>query len=137
MIRLVHVNKIEKIAAVDLGNVTKTSDSSCKLLPNVNFASINNIYGLIAVKMENAVENGNQVYTTTVTYNTSDKKPGGRQRLAFRLTSVHGTQFLVGTNERPYPVVKESNPFPAAAGDTVLKTVTITWKAPMPMLRIL
>lgn len=137
MPNIVHFTKIEKIQVSELPKIYMVDSSSCKISANVNFTKINNLAGLIGAKVEDVEENGQKVYTTTVTFHTCDKTPVRMKRQAFRLTAVDGSQFLVGTDIRPYPIVKESNPFPEKAGDNVLKTVTITWKAPCPMLSIL
>lgn len=137
MTKLVHIIKIEQIQASELSGLVVIQKSSCKLPASVNFCEIEDVRGLIGAKIEDEEQNGQKVYTTTVTLQTKEKTPGDRFRLAFRLTSIDGTQFLVGTDSRPYPVIKENNAFPEKPGDSDLKTVTITWKAPLPMLTIL
>ena len=58
------------------------------------------------------------------------------RQAAFRLTSVDGKRYMIGTDSRPYPIIRERNPFPEKPVDSSLKTVTITWKSLMPMLLI-
>lgn len=137
MTKLLHFIKIEQIQASGLSGLVIIPNASCKLPVSVNFCEIENIRGLVGAKVEDEEQHGQKVYTTTVTFQTEEKSPGDRFRLAYRLTSVDGTQFLVGTDSRPFPIIKENNPFPEKPGDSVLKTVTITWKAPIPMLTIL
>lgn len=137
MTKLDHIVKIEQIQVSELSGLVFVKNASCKLPVGVNFCEIEDIRGLIGTKIEDDEQDGQKVYTTTVTFQTKEKTPGDRVRLAFRLTSIDGTQFLVGTDSRPYPVIKENNAFPEKPGDSDMKTVTITWKATLPMLTIL
>ena len=108
---------------------------SCSVPSSVEFAEINTV-GLVDVKMDDSIENKEKVYTSVVSFQTPNKTPAGVSRLAFRLTTIDGNRFLLGTSERPYPIIKESNPFPGKVGDSTLKSVTITWKSPCPLLYI-
>lgn len=137
MTKLVHIAKIEQIQASELLGLVIIKNASCKLPQGVNFSEIEDIHGLVGAKIEDEEQHGQKVYTTTVTFQTGNKTPGDKVRQAYRLTSIDGTQFLVGTDSRPYAICKENNAFPEKPGDSDLKTVTITWKAPLPMLTIL
>ncbi|MGX8697961.1 MAG: hypothetical protein ACSW8D_16395, partial [Prevotella sp.] len=90
----------------------------------------------VGVTIEDSYENNQKVYTTTATFNTCDKQPMTVRQAAFRLTSVDGKRYMIGTDSRPYPIIRERNPFPEKPVDSSLKTVTITWKSLMPMLLI-
>lgn len=109
--------------------------ASCRITREPNFEEIN-IWELVGVNIEDSYENNQKVYTTTATFQTCDKEPITERQLAFRVTSMNGQRFLIGTNARPYPIIKERNPFPEKPTDSAMKTVTITWKAIYPMLRI-
>lgn len=136
MTKLVHINKIEFIRSSELSGLIRVTNSSCRIPSDVNFTEINEIVNLVGVKMEDESQKGETVYTTTVTFQTKRKDVVRWKRIAFRLTSIDGNQFLVGTGSRPYPVVKENNTFPEKPGDSTLKTVTITWRSLLPMLYI-
>lgn len=137
MRKLVHIYKIEQAFCNELLAMTIIRKSSCKLPLGVNFCEIEEISGLVGAKIEDEEVNGQKVFTSTVTFQTYCKETFQGKRCAFRLTSIDGTQFLVGTYSRPYPIIKENNAFPEKPGDSDMKTVTITWKAPLPMLTIL
>lgn len=110
--------------------------SICKIPQNVNFTKINNLVGLAAVKMEDEVKNRQHIYSVTLTFQVSCKKVTQLKHQSFLLTSVSGERLLVGTDARPYPIIKESNPYPDKPGDSVLKTVTVSWNTLHPMLAI-
>ena len=135
MSQLVHVRKIEIADACSLGNIQVLNETSCRFKTNPVFSEIS-VKELVGVTIEDNYENNQRVYTTTATFNTCDKKPMTVRQAAFRLTSLDGKRYMIGTDSRPYPVIKEKNPFPEKPGDSTLKTVTITWKSLLPMLLI-
>lgn len=135
MIRTVHIIKVESIPVSSLAGMVTLADYTCRLPSNVNFTDIN-IQDQADAKTDDTIENKERVYTTTFSFRTCDKTPSDRRHLAFRLTTIDGSQMLVGTSSRPYAIVKEHNPYPGKPGDSVLKEVTVTWKGTLPMLHI-
>lgn len=136
MTTLHHIKKIEICEASALTNIILSGDNSCRIDQSVNFTEIN-IVGLADANVESAQENNQVLYTTTVSYKTKDKTLDGKRKVAFLLTSINGNRYLVGTHMRPYPVMKESNPFPSNPVNSILKEVTVTWKNVTPMLSVL
>lgn len=112
------------------------SDTSCRFSGTVTFTEIC-INELVEVTIEDELEKNQKVFTTTAVFRTADKQPLTERRLAFRLTGVDGKKYMIGWNGRPFPIIKEKNPFPGKPNESWLKTVTITWKATVPMLQIL
>lgn len=136
MSNLVHFRSIEKVRVENLTSLEIISESSCLLTREPDFKEIN-IFELVGVTIEDSYENHQKIYTTTATFKTCDKEPIVERMLAFRVTSLDGKRFLIGTNARPYPIIKERNPYPEKPTDSTLKTVTVTWKAIYPMLLII
>lgn len=136
MSNLVHFRSIEKVRVENLTSLEIISESSCLLTREPDFKEIN-IFELVGVTIEDSYENHRKIYTTTATFKTCDKEPIVERMLAFRVTSLDGKRFLIGTNTRPYPIIKERNPYPEKPTDSTLKTVTVTWKAIYPMLLII
>ena len=135
MFNLVHINKIEFVRVEELLPLVLLDDVSCRFKREPFFFELD-LWELVGVTIEDSYENNQKIYTTTAVFSTRCKEPLTDNRLAFRVTSVSGMQYLIGTNERPYPVIKEKNPYPEKPADSTLKSVTITWKAKYPMLRI-
>lgn len=111
------------------------SDISCRFTHNVSFEEIC-INEVVGVTIEDSYENNQKVYTTTAIFQTCDKLPITKRHLSFRLTGIDGKRYMIGTNSRPFPIIKENNPYPEKVTDSSLKTVTITWKSMLPMLLI-
>jgi hypothetical protein len=135
MSKLVHVNKIEMLRCEDLIPMIVLSDTTCRF-SREPFFTFMDIHELVGVTVEDSYENNQKVFTTTATFATCCKKPLTDRRMAFRLTSVDGKRYMIGTNSRPYPIIRQNNTFPDKPADSMLKSVTITWKAMTPMLLI-
>ena len=135
MQNLSHVIKVERADISQLNPVTILSGDTCSLPPNVNFTDLH-IKEQAAVNVESAVENNEELYNTTLEFKTCHYQQAVPRRQVFRLTSADGTQYLLGTHERPYPVIKQVLPFPKGQ-DSQLRTVTVTLKSRFGLLRII
>lgn len=135
MFNHVHVNKIEMIRIEDLNSLQVISPSSCRMKSSLLFTDLD-IQDLVGVTVEDSYENAQRKYTTTVTFKTPCRKLLALSRMAFRLTDVNGNQYMVGTNSRPYPIIKELQTFPDKVPESSLKQFSITWKSMYPMLLI-
>lgn len=133
--KLVHIKCIEttsasKLNALNVFDGNKTClkvECDWKVLP---------IKELADVKVEDSLENGQRFYTTTVSFYSPDRDVTKSQRSAFRLTSVKGKRYLIGSNDRPYPIIKEVANFPEDPKNTSMKRVVITWKSIFPLLEL-
>lgn len=135
MSKLVHINKVEITKVDNLSVMRVLSDTKCRFTSEVSFEEIC-IQELAGVTIEDSYDNNQKVYTTTVSFHTREKQPITDRRIAFRLTSVDGKRYMVGTNTRPFPLIKENNAFPEKPADSSLKAVKVTWKSLLPMLLI-
>ena len=135
MSKLVHIRKIEMADASSLESLRVVGEVSCRFKSLAVFSEIH-IHELVGVTIEDSYENNQKVFTTTATFKTCDKMPLTVRQVEFRLTSIDGKQYMIGTGSRPYPILKEGNPFPGKPDENTLKTVTITWKALTPMLLV-
>lgn len=111
------------------------SDDKCKFTGQPTFTKIS-INELVGVEIEDEYKKNQKVYTITAKFSTCDKEAMTGLHLAFRLTAVNGKKYLLGTNARPYPIIKEVNTYPEKATDSTLKTVTVIWKSLHPLLQI-
>lgn len=128
--------KIEECECSELLNAGIFSEQKCFLTANVNFEEINTV-GNIQVSDESSYENNELIWTTTVTYKVKSKSPRAWRRKAFRMTAIDGTMYLVGTGDRPFPVIKESNPYPGLPTGTTLMTITVSWKSSHGLMKIM
>lgn len=135
MFKSVIIKKIEIAPAISLSGLQIVSPVSYRFLSEPEFTEIN-IKNQADVKVEDVVENNTRVFTTTLSFTSCDKTPLPKRRMTYRLTAVDGTQYLIGTNSRPYPISTESNPFPDKPTESILKKVTVKWISRWPMLKL-
>lgn len=102
---------------------------------NVNFTEVNT-YGLIDVREEGETKDHQMMYTVTITYQTHDRTLPDFRHNSFRLTSLNGKQYLLGSHERPYPTVKKSTPTPSKPSESTLTTVVVSLLSSAPLLYI-
>lgn len=75
---------------------------------------------------ESEFDNNSSLETATLTFTSSETLPTDR-RLAFALTCVNGEQWLIGTHEAPYPLVKKEYSSGLPDGDTNTTQYTVTY----------
>ena len=73
-------------------------------------------------------DNNGRKAITTLTFVTNDNIPTYKH-LAFVITDVSGTSFIIGSRERPYPVVKSSATSGNPSGDSNATTYEIKWSS--------
>lgn len=78
------------------------------------------------LRIESRQENGETIYTTTLTFKTRDEVPTNRA-LCFRAIDKNGTGYLVGVGEQPHPVVTVADDNSADPTTPRVRHVTVTW----------
>lgn len=73
-----------------------------------------------------------KIYTASMKLLTKDVVPNCG-RFAFRIHLSDGKCRLIGTNERPYPVVSKQENMPDSVKDNQLDEVTITYSSTYPI----
>jgi hypothetical protein len=135
MMNIKNIIKVETIKISNLSILFKLSDNTVLL------KDIDNFFDLSAkkpasVEISDAIEGKNRIYTTKLVFQTCTDFNPKNNFLAFLLTSASGFRYLIGTTERPYPVITSVDPYPSAMTDSSLKTVTVTYKNTIPMLTV-
>lgn len=131
-----HIVKIEEADCKDVSKYYAVAGHSVVVTESANFKEINTV-GLIEVTEESNFEENERIWTVTIKYTSPCKTPEGTRRKVYQLTDAVGQRYLVGSASRPYPVVKESNPYPSKANGQILRDVTITYKSKEGMRKIL
>ena len=133
---LQNINKVEYIEPRYLLNVQLVKNDKVVLRYWRNFVE-QPIDGLAQCEVTEAVEDGTRLRTVKLTFPTACPIVADDLRLAWRITTVTGEQYIIGTTETPYPVALVQNSFPDEATDRSGYQVTVTWKTPLSLLRII
>nr|DAY94257.1 MAG TPA: hypothetical protein [Caudoviricetes sp.] len=94
------------------------------------------LVGLGKCEVQYKIEGGQDLYETKVTFFVSDKPERFNRFLCFRLTTVQGSQYLIGTDNRPFPLMTWKEINPSSASERKGYEVTITYKNIVSTLRI-
>lgn len=93
--------------------------------------------GPAALTIADEVENGIRTFTSTLTFTTADAPALPPPRTIYRARCADGTAYIIGTHARPMPVVTVEMTHAAAPGERTACSVKVTWKGPLPALRVI
>lgn len=92
-------------------------------------------HGCISMETQDTIDNGTRIYTTRLSaLLTTDPLLPDNHPLAFLATEASGRTFLIGTSERPHPVVTHIDTRGLRTSDTTNTRLQIEWKSPLPPL---
>ena len=72
------------------------------------------------------IEGGVRLYTAQLVFRTCEE-PGDRDRKVYRCKTADGSYYLIGTNDRPYPVSTITTNHPDNMTDNQLDEVTVSY----------
>lgn len=119
---------LEFIPCRDLGGLVYTGESSVRLPDGLTWENLCikvPAQLIVTEKYEDKVK----IYTATLKFLTKDRLPQGG-RYAFRLRLSDGKTCLIGSDDRPYPVVLSQENLPDSVKDNQLNEVTVTYSSP-------
>lgn len=132
---LQNINKVEFIETRYLSNIVLLGNNEVTLQYWRNFIELC-LVGLADVEVNQAVDNGSRLTTIKLTARTTSDFAVDNRRLAWRVSTVTGEQFLIGTTEQPFPVTTVANDFPDKATSQSGKEITVSWQTPLNILKI-
>jgi hypothetical protein len=130
---LKHIKKVEIIEAKHLVNSTIINDNSILLQIYRPFSILDTV-GLSSVETSEKIENKVRIHTSKLTVLLPEGFEVGNKKLCFRVTTVSGERFLIGTDKRPFPIVTFSENYPNSTSTRCGSTMTVTYSNTIPML---
>lgn len=94
------------------------------------------LVGLGKCEVQYKIEGGQDLYETKVTFFVTDKPERFNRFLCFRITTVSREQYLIGINNRPFPLMTWKEINPSSVSERKGYEVTITYKNIFSTLRI-
>ena len=73
-------------------------------------------------------DNNGRKVVTSLTFVTNDNIPTYKH-LAFVITDASGTSYIIGSRERPYPVIKSSTSSGSPSGESKATSYEVRWTA--------
>lgn len=130
---LKHIKKVEIIETKHLTNSTIINDNSILLQIYRPFSILDTV-GLSSVETSDKIENKVRIHTSKLTALLPERFEVGNKKLCFRVTTVSGERFLIGTDKRPFPIITFSENYPNSASIRCGSTMTVTYSNTIPML---
>lgn len=111
-----------------------------KAIAKVPIAILSEITNIVfsnepSCKAVSEVDNNGRYQKTTLEFTTTQEIPTD-DHIAFVIQCVNGKNFLIGTKERPFPVVKISDDTGSRSGNASSATVEVTHSALKSLLPI-
>ena len=79
-------------------------------------------------------EGGQRVYTVKLTLKTTDDTLSSLDRKVFYALDINDMVWILGSKNRPYPIVTKSVSLPESAQDNQLNTFQIDYSSTLPIL---
>lgn len=131
-----NISRVEYIEPRYLKDVIITPTNGALLQYWRNFVELP-IVELAQVTVTDQMEHNSRLTTVTLTALTCQRFVPGPEPLAWRVTTVTGKQYLIGTNEAPFPITTITENFPDKVTDQSGTTVKVEWKTSLSLLEII
>lgn len=122
-----YINKVEMIDAEYLASSTFFS-KGVKLAEPLSFEPLCTI-GLSTFEISDKVECKNRVFHSSLKAMLPSRLDIGNRKLCFRLTAVDGSQYMLGSDSRPYPTIGQNESHPSDVGQSCAVMLEATWKS--------
>jgi hypothetical protein len=113
----IQAGSIIGLRKIDESNVTVSSLTSWESIP---------IKVPARLTFSEKIEDGVRVYTAQLVFRTCEE-PGDRRRMVYRCKTADGRYYLIGSNDRPYPVTTLTLNLPDNMTDSQLSEVTVNY----------
>ena len=131
-----NIHKVEFIEARFLKDIVVIPGKGVFLQTFRNFQKMDSV-GLSAVTVATKVSKKNSVHSVNLTVLLKTSFEVGNRKLCYRLTTVTGEQFLLGTNVAPFPITTTSDNYPSVVTEKSGTTLTATYSNLLGLLPIL
>lgn len=120
------IKKVERCPASQMAMTEQIQDIGIRLNGCSGFENLC-IIGLASVDIATKVENKQRIFTAKLEFKTIDDPGNDRDKYCYLLTDVTGRRFLIGTGERPYPMLSTSELAPNTPAGKSGCTCTVTY----------
>ena len=86
------------------------------------------------LEISEKMEGGQRIYTVKLTLKTTDDTLSSLDRKVFYALDINDMVWILGSKNRPYPIVTKSVSLPESAQDNQLNTFQIDYSSILPIL---
>ena len=126
MDKIIYINKVELIEAGQLSTTTFFNQGA-KVSEDLPFTELCTI-GLSNFEISDKVENKVRIFHHSLKAKLTERLNVGNRKLCFRLTAVDGTQYMIGTDSRPYPLVQQEELHSSELSQSCVVMLDVSWK---------
>lgn len=121
------ITSVERTTVDSLQGMRRTSKTTVGLPSGISWEPLE-IKPHAHLTISDKVENKNTIWTVKLVFKTC-REFGDRERWAYRCRLLDGRYRLIGTDERPYPIVSVVENLPENVTDNQLNEVTVDWQS--------
>ena len=129
------INSLDYTSCLNLNGMMRSGLTSVRLPDGIVWKNIcikTPAQLIVSEKYEDNVK----IYTATLKVLTLDNFPTDG-KYVFRIHLTDGNYLIMGSNDRPYPMVTKHKDFPYSIKDSQLDEVTIVYTSPLPIPHII
>ena len=93
------------------------------------------IVGLAALETSEEVEDGVRLHTTKLSATLEETFVFPGRPVAFLASSVNGSRFLIGTAQRPFPLVNQNSVLPSNSAENSITELVVNFTSQFPLIK--
>lgn len=134
MAKITYINKVEIIEASQLASSTFLS-KGVYLQNNLEWVSLC-LVGLASWEISEKVEGKSRIYHHSLKAKLSERVEVDNHKWCFRLTAVDGSEYILGNDSRPYPMVQQEEAHPSEMASSCAVMLEVSWRS-MAIFKVL
>lgn len=132
---LLYIHKIEWCEAYHLKSALLMPHDRRAILRDVAPWRTLPIVGLAALETTEEMENGVRLHTTKLSATLEETFVFPERPVAFLASSVNGSRFLIGTAQRPFPLVSQNTNMPSNSAENCITEMVVNLSSNFSIFR--
>lgn len=129
--KLNNITKIYSVACKSVKGFVRVSETAARVSSDgTPWVLLEGVKYPAALTVSDKIEDKSRLFTAKLSFSTCEEWLSGNEKTAFLCVTADGDRYLVGTDERPYPVVTQQQNHPEEGKSTQLTQVTVQWTVP-------
>ena len=132
---LLYIHKIEYCEAKHLKSALLMPHDRRVILRDVVPWRTLPIVGLAALETSEEVEDGVKLHTTKLSATLEETFVFPERPVAFLASSVNGSHFLIGTAQRPFPLINQNTILPSNSAENSITELVVNFTSQFPFVK--
>ena len=131
-----YISRVEYCEVRELTAMTVVKKQFALVPPAANFTRLPMV-GLASVEVSDKIENKQRVFVSKLAVFLPERFEVGNKKLCFRLRTVSGEYFMLGSGDRPYSIITSTDTIPDTPSSRCGSAMVVTYTGILPLLRIM